>query len=210
MFKTILLTETDDKVVAKISELDEAQLPQHERAVRVAVTLDRTIDVAAEGISAVPLTPTGTEWRTTRLADRRLRLQPQARVNAATFVNVEFPRLRLGETVQVIWANPSTTARYRVGAVDGLTIDLETDVVVPAGATNIRLRRLIPDDPQTGTELIARDGRPASSREPPDGHVDRTREGNGTASRRRQGVPVPRTRNQLSNRVRRCFEAQRN
>lgn len=38
MFKAILLTETDGKVVAKISELDEAQLPQHERAVRVAVT----------------------------------------------------------------------------------------------------------------------------------------------------------------------------
>jgi large repetitive protein len=129
-------------------------------AVRVTVELDRALDVAAEGITAVRLGPVGTAWTATRVGPRRLRVRPEAFQSATATVPVEFPRFRVGESVRVEWDTPPTVAQYRVGDVDGLTIDLESDGQVPAGATDIRVRRRVPVDPGTGTELIARDGEP--------------------------------------------------
>ncbi len=132
------------------------------REVRVTAEFDRPLATGDDPLTAVPLQidPNGTQWQATRLDTDRVLLAPLA-TTAAGPVSVEFPRIAVGETVQVQWQSGGNTeiSEYRVGAVDGLTLDLQTGQPIPTAATDLLIDRLIPADPMTGSELVAREGR---------------------------------------------------
>ena len=128
--------------------------------VRVTPTFDRDLAVDATDVVVLPLEAQGPAWTATRLADRRIVVDPAARTAAGASVTVEFPRLAVGETVQVDFqvGPDARVGHYRVSAVAGTTLDLEDGPAINPGASDIRVTRLVPTDPRTGGRHLGRDG----------------------------------------------------
>lgn len=129
------------------------------RRIRVAPTFDRTVPVTGEGIEAVLLGGRGFRYEAERLADDRLVARGRAE-GSAGLVEVAFPRFGKGETVEVSWAphGPGDRDRYRISHVSGTSVTLEGGGPVTAARTDLRIRRLVPVDPGTGSSLLAREG----------------------------------------------------
>lgn len=138
---------------------------------RIEVEVDLDRDVAAAGdreLRIVLLALDGPAWAAEVRAADRLRLDgmaypldPSTGMGDPTVgtVEVDLPRIRLGETVLVRYTVGAQTHLRSFSVVDvaGTTLRLQGGASL-AGGTDVSVRRLVPADPGTGCELAARDG----------------------------------------------------
>ncbi len=145
------------------------------RDVRLTATLDRDITVGTSDLEVVPLEVGSSSYQAEALAADWLRLLPVAyEVNAAGNVvssggspithPVHMPRFEAGELVEVLWTDGGgNTVRhaFRVGERQGTTLRLEAGppgVDVSTAASELRVRLLVPSDPDTGSSRLGREG----------------------------------------------------
>ena len=136
-----------------------ANAPAVVSRVRVTATFDRALPVSGDGIEAVLLGPAGFLYEAERLADDRLLVHGRAR-NPGGAVDVALARFGEGETIEVSWAphGGGDRDRFRVSAVSGTALTLEGGGAITASRADLRVQRLVPADPDTGSTRIAREG----------------------------------------------------
>ncbi|MBN8633748.1 MAG: hypothetical protein J0M07_00385 [Anaerolineae bacterium] len=133
--------------------------------VRVSVTLDRQLTLAANGLEAVPLSAVG--WRYDgvplpvpggSLTAAVVTVKPRTSVPAAN-TRVQMPRFQAGDFVRVDYGAPAGQRIFRVGtlagdavpAVDGLTLGLSDDLAPAALPATVTVQRLEPGVPFPAT-----------------------------------------------------------
>jgi hypothetical protein len=131
------------------------------KAVRASVTLNRPLGFTApvSGLELVELEEVGFTYAADRLGDLRVLVRPQARVSSppAVFEPTELPRFAAGEPVELTWATPNQVEQFRIAGVEGCVLTLADGPAIPAGATNLVVRRLDAKDPATGGSRIGHD-----------------------------------------------------
>jgi large repetitive protein len=165
------VTVTDDTVTVAGAPPDGALRPGHAivltrgaedpelatvRSVRVTVELDRDTGIAGP-VRLTQLGRTGPTYAATRVDDHVVTALPQL----DTGERLQFPRVRQGELVVVTWTLTGTadTEYHLVTAVDGTTYTLHpSGRALPAAATAIGVRRLVPTGTDHGTAHVGLDG----------------------------------------------------
>lgn len=119
------------------------------RAIEVSITLDRSLTLPGPDLRLVQLAASGFAYDTTRVSDTELTVLP-----AIGGANVQLPRFRAGEIVQV-----GGNTLFRVQRVDGSTLRLEDGLAV-LPATPGTVQRMVPTPPTTvsGTPWVGISG----------------------------------------------------
>ncbi len=133
--------------------------------VRVSVTLDRQLPLAANGLEVVPLSAVGWSYDGVPLAvpggsltAALVTVKPRTNVPAAN-TRVHMPRFQAGELVRVDYGAAGGTRVFRIGAVvgdvvkavDGLTLGLSDDIAPAALPATVTVQRMEPGVPFPAT-----------------------------------------------------------
>ncbi|PZW43010.1 YD repeat-containing protein [Humitalea rosea] len=149
--------------------VDEAVLV---KTVRVEALANHDPGLGAAALSLVPLMPAGFLYAAEFLAPDRVRLRPDAHrlagleplalaAAAPPTVAVQMPQLAVGELVRAVWNGVANTALLQVEAAEGTVLKLaggDLAALVAAAPADLKLMRMAPVDPGTGTPFAGING----------------------------------------------------
>jgi len=121
------------------------------KAIHAVTTFQSTLSVAETGLEMVPLRNGSPLYSALRRGDFEITVLPEVAGD-----RVEMPEFSKGELVEVGWTGLNPFLLYRVSDADGTTLSLAGDQkiasTIPAGnpVPGLTIRRLVPDDPETG------------------------------------------------------------
>jgi large repetitive protein len=123
------------------------------RALRVTVTLDRSVSLGSAGLKVVGLQATGPTYRGTATSGTEVVVEPSIDVGG-TAVDWPFFRALPGDLVSV--RTGGTTTAYRVDSVNGGVLTLTGGPAMTAGPATVR--RLDVTEPGTGSPYLGLNG----------------------------------------------------